>query len=725
MATVTPPRPAMADAAPVASPPTSPWWRRAVLGPETAPRWARPSLLGLLAVTAFLYLWDLSASGWANSFYAAAVQAGSESWKAAFFGSFDASNFITVDKPPAALWVMDISVRIFGLNSWSLLAPQALEGVASVAIIYAAVRRWFGHFAGLVAGAVLALTPVAALMFRFDNPDSLLVLLLAGAAYAVVRTVESGKTRWLLLAGALIGTGFITKMLQAFLVVPVFALVILVAAPGPVRRRIGQLAAATVALLAASLWWVVVVMAVPAADRPYIGGSTDNSLWNLIFGYNGFGRLDGKETGSVGGGGGSAGNWGPTGITRLFNSDFGGDISWLLPAALILIVAGIIVSRRAARTDRTRAACILWGGSLLVTGLTFSLSKGIIHPYYTVALAPTIGAVVGIGASRLWAERTNVVARAVAAGILAVTAIWSWELLDRSPSWHPWLRWSVLIVGLVVAAAMVAGPAIARRVYLGGAHRLGDHLHYRGGRWLASLALIVALAGPAAYTADTVTTAHTGAIPTAGPTVAAGPGGGFGGGGFGGGSRRAGKLPGGSTGGFGGGRTSTGRPGSTGTGGSAPTTGASSGSRASTGTRGGFGGSHGAAGGQGGGGGVGGLLGGAGSVSSTLKAALEKDAGSYSWVLAAIGSENASTYQLATDKPVMAIGGFNGTDPAPSLAAFELDVKEHKIHYFIADSTEASSSSDASQITAWVEAHFKAETIGGTSVYDLSTGASS
>ncbi|HJY68160.1 MAG TPA: glycosyltransferase family 39 protein, partial [Streptosporangiaceae bacterium] len=192
------------------------------------PSWARPAVAALLAATAVLYLAGLSRNGWANAFYAAAVQAGTKSWKAFFFGSFDAANFITVDKTPASLWVTEISARIFGLNSWSLLVPQALEGVATVGVLYATVRRWFGPAAGLIAGAVLALTPVATLMFRYNNPDALLILLLVLAAYAISRAVESGRTRWLALTGALLGFGFLTKMLQAFLVLPVFALAYLI-----------------------------------------------------------------------------------------------------------------------------------------------------------------------------------------------------------------------------------------------------------------------------------------------------------------------------------------------------------------------------------------------------------------------------------------------------------------------------------------------------------------
>jgi len=220
------------------------WARLLVRGREEDAAWVRPSLLGLLGIAAFLYLWDLGASGWANAFYSAAVQAGSTSWKAFFFGSFDASNFITVDKSPAALWVMDLSARVFGVNAWSILVPQALEGVATVGFTYLTVRRWFSPAAGLIAGATVALTPVAALMFRFDNPDALLVLLLTIATYATVRAIEAGKTKWLVLAATLVGFAFLTKMLQAFLVVPAFGLVYLVAAPVSLRRRIAQLAIA-------------------------------------------------------------------------------------------------------------------------------------------------------------------------------------------------------------------------------------------------------------------------------------------------------------------------------------------------------------------------------------------------------------------------------------------------------------------------------------------------
>ena len=293
------------------------------------PVWARPALAVLLVGTAILYLWNLSASGDANSFYAAAVQAGTKSWKAMFFGSLDSGNAITVDKPAAFLWPMEISGRIFGFNSWSMLVPQALEGVASVALVAATVRRIAGHGAGLLAGAALALTPVAALMFRFNNPDAMLVLLLVAAGYAVIRALENGSTKWLLLAGTLIGFGFITKMGQALLVLPAYALTYLVAAPTSLRRRIAQSLAAGVAVVVAAGWWIAIVELWPASSRPYIGGSTNNSILQLAFGYNGLGRLFGGSGNGAGGGGnrgGAGGFGGATGLQRLFSSDMATEI---------------------------------------------------------------------------------------------------------------------------------------------------------------------------------------------------------------------------------------------------------------------------------------------------------------------------------------------------------------------------------------------------------------
>jgi 4-amino-4-deoxy-L-arabinose transferase-like glycosyltransferase len=647
--------------------------------------WVRPALIGLLGTTALLYLWNLAASGWANAYYSAAVLAGTKSWAAFFFGSLDASNFITVDKAPGALWVMEISARLFGFNAWSVLAPQALEGVATVGIVYLAVRRWFGPAAGLLAGAVVALTPVAGLMFRFNNPDALLVLMLTAAMYATLRAIENGRTRWLVLAGALIGGAFLAKELQAFIIIPVLAGVYLFAGSPSLGRRISQVLAAAVAVIVSSGWWIAAVELIPSASRPYIGGSQNNDLISLIFGYNGFGRLTGSEAGSIGGFGALGSRWGLTGWNRLFNPQFGGQISWLIPGAVILLGVALWLTFRRPRTDMVRAAFLIWGGTLLLTGAVFSFAQGIIHPYYTVALAPAIGALVGMGGVYLWQHRMEQVARLALAGAVAASALWAFVLLGRSSSFVPGLEAAVLVAGFIAAILIVGLSTASRNTALA----------------IATLAAVAVFAGPAAYTFDTVSTAHNGAIPSAGPAVAAGagPGAGFAGGAPGG---RFGTPGGAFGGGFGGGFPRGGPNSAFGDGGGNP--------------------------GLGGGGNPSGCAGflGASRPAADLVSLLQANASRYNWVVATVDANNAAGYELATGDPVMAIGGFNGTDPAPTLAQFQQYVRDGKIHYFIAGGRglgSGATSSNSGQISAWVQQNFTATTVGGVTVYDLTTAA--
>ncbi|MEU4168058.1 glycosyltransferase family 39 protein [Streptomyces sp. NPDC026665] len=723
-ASAPPPEHAPPAAGPGAGEPRQPFLRRVWRGWPEDPRWARPAFLGLLLVTAVLYLYNLSSSGYANSFYSAAVQAGSQSWKAFFFGSLDSANAITVDKPPASLWPMALSVRIFGLSSWAILFPEVLMGVATVGVLYAAVRRRFSAAAGLIAGAVLALTPVAALMFRFNNPDAMLALLMTVTVYCVIRALEDGRTKWLLWAGAAVGLAFLTKTLQAFLILPPLAVLYAVCAPVPVRKRFTQLGLSTAAMVVAGGWWVAIVELWPASSRPYIGGSQNNSFLELTFGYNGLGRINGDETGSVGGGGGGGGTgqWGETGWDRMFNSEIGSQISWLLPAALILLVGGLVLTRRAKRTDLARASFLAWGGALLMTMLVFSYMAGIFHQYYTVALAPYIAAVVGMGATALWAERGKVWAALTLAGSVTATAAWGYVLLNRTPDYLPWLKWLVLVGGLTAALGLIFAARLGRQLALAA----------------AGLGFVAAVAGPTAYTLSTVDTGHTGSIVTAGPAGASmmggrgGPGGGGGmRGGFPGGGQNqqngTGGMPNGQQGGGmpGGG---TGQPPTGGTGGFPGQNQQGNGGTQGQNQQGGMpGGSMGEGGFPGGGGGAGGLLNGA-NVSSEAKALLSKNAGDYTWAAAAIGSQNSASYQLATGKPVMAIGGFNGTDPSPTLAQFKKYVTDGKIHYFISGGGMGGgmggNSGTSSQISSWVTANFKKVTVGSATFYDLTQPAS-
>ncbi len=477
------------------------------------PRWVRPALFALLAATAVLYLWALGSSGWANDYYAAAAQAGTQDWKAWLFGSLDAGNAITVDKPPASLWLMALSGRIFGFSAFTMLLPQALMGVGAVGVLYAAVRRCSGPAAGLIAGAVLALTPVAALMFRFNNPDALLVLLLVVAAYCMVRAIETASTRWMVLTGCVIGFAFLAKLLQAFLVVPGLALAFLVAAPVGMWKRIGKLAIGGVAMVVSAGWYLVLVELWPADSRPYIGGSTDNSLLQLTLGYNGLDRVlgggnDGPSGGPPGGGSPPGGGvhhaffGGQPGIGRMFGESMGTQASWLLPAALIGLLAGLWFTRRTARTAGVRASLLMWGGWLVVTAAVFSFMDGIIHPYYTVALAPAIAAVVGISVRELWRGKEYLAPRIVLATMSAGTGVWAFILLDRTPDWWPALRWVVLIGSVIAGAMLVVG-----------AHRLG-----RITAAVAAGAMLFGVLAPAAYSIETVVSAQ-----SSGPMAVAGP----------------------------------------------------------------------------------------------------------------------------------------------------------------------------------------------------------
>ena len=502
-------------------------------------------------------------------------------------------------------------------------------------------------------------------MFRFNNPDALLTLVLTAAAYATIRAIDAGRTRWLVLAGALVGFGFITKMMQAFILMPVLALVYLLAGPPKLGRRIVQLVWCGVALVVSAGWWVAAVTLTPAADRPYVGGSTDNSLLNLIFGYNGIGRLSGSETGSVGGGGGPGGTsmWGPTGWDRLFLRSFGGQISWLIPGALIGLVAALWLTRRAPRTDRIRAGFLLFGGWLLLTGLIFSFAQGIIHPYYTVVLAPAVGALVGMGSSYLWQRREAVVPR----------------LALRRPSAPPPPGPGCCSGGARPGTRCCGGPSSIAGVLaiVVVAPRPGPAASWPPAS--PGFGIAAVLAGPTAYAVDTASTPHCGVHPVGragdpGRRVRTGwrirpaadrpgriprwrrrvPR-------WRGGRRRPRRRP---PGRHDGRRLPRWRlPGSE----ASPVAGFPGGGTGRFGgaaRTGGFGG-----------GAAGGLLN-SSTPGRQLVALLEAGASGYTWVAATTGANSAAGYQLATDEPVMAIGGFNGTDPSPTLAQFQTYVAE-------------------------------------------------
>jgi 4-amino-4-deoxy-L-arabinose transferase-like glycosyltransferase len=492
--------------------------------------WERAALLGVLSLAAVLCLWNLTISGYSNEYYAAAAKAGSVSWKAWFFGALDPGSFITVDKPPLSLWLMGLSARVFGFSSFSLLLPQALCTIAAVGLLHATVRRAFGAPAALMAAGALALTPITVAIARVNNPDALLVLLMVASAYLTVRAIESGRTKHLAWAGALVGLAFMTKMLQGWMIVPALGAAYLLAGPPRLLTRMWQLAVAGATMVAVSAAWPVAVALWPG-DTPYIGGSTDGTVLDLVLGYNGFGRLTGNEGGRLGGiaggGGGGPTFGGESGLWRMFNAQVGGQVAWLLPLAAVGLGAGLWLTRRAPRTDVRRGAWVLFGVWALVHVAVFSSQKGIFHPYYVSALAPAVAALAAGGVAALvpLARRSWAAAGLLAASV-AGTAGLSIHLLARTPDFAPWTK------GVVFAAAAlaIAGVVVLRTQAQPSRAMLAA----------AAVAGAIALAaGPAAYSVANLGHKLNGNDVTAGPASA--------GGGFGPGGGRRGGMPSGGT----------------------------------------------------------------------------------------------------------------------------------------------------------------------------------
>lgn len=400
------------------------------------------------------------------------------------------------------------------------------------------------------------------------------------------------------------------------------------------RARLLRLAGTVAAMVFAGGWYLLLVALWPASSRPYIGGSQNNSIFELALGYNGFGRLTGDETGGLGNMNFDVG-WG-----RLFGNSMGAYIAWLIPAALVCIAAGLLITRKAPRTDPTRAALILWGGWLMVTAVVFSYANGILHQYYTVALAPAIGAGIGIGATLLWRNRSDVCAALAMSATVLGTVILAAVLLARRTDWLPWLGTAAAIAGVGAAVLLLVSSRLPARVATG----------------VAALAILSCLAAPTTYTLATIATPHSGAIPSVGPARGHGP------------VPAAGHFR-----GPGGGFLDIPRAG------------------------------------------------------PALTRLLSDGAEHYDWTAAVVGSSSAAGYQLAGNAPVMAVGGFNGTDPAPTLAEFQRDVTDGRIHHFIHGHSmsgfpgrrSTGGSRDAADISTWVEAHYAPQTVDGVVVYDL------
>jgi 4-amino-4-deoxy-L-arabinose transferase-like glycosyltransferase len=599
-------------------------------------------LAALLIATAVAYLWNITVNGMGNDFYAAAVQAGSTNWEAWVFGSLDPNNFITVDKPPVSQWVMALSGQLFGFSSASMLIPEALMAVAAVALIYGAVRRISGPRAALLAGAALALMPVTALMFRFNNPDAVMVLLMTAAAYCAVRALERNGARWMALAGVALGFAFLAKMLEGLMVMPAIGLVYLIAAPVTVRRRLLHLLGSLVAFLASSGWFVLLTLMWPASSRPYLAGSTDNNFMNLVLGYNGFGRVLGHNrygthvdvdpvvpAGQQHGFGGFGNQ--TQGLPRLFTGEFGFEIGWLVPAALLAVVLVLVSRGRAPRTDIVRAGAILFGTWLVIDGLVLSFMKTNVHPYYCLSLAPAVAAMFAIGIHEMWRRRDDRLGQIGLITMLLGTGVWSFWILGRNALWLPPLRWAILMAAVAAAAVTLWA--------LRGGHRTAATV-------ALAAALIGGLGGMTGYTVATLGQPHTGGGPSVGP---ADPDDDHGHG------------------------WHSDNP----------------------------------------------------EVNAMLRATTTK------WSAAINRSGAAAGLELSTDTAVMAIGGFTGSDPVPTLEQFQTYVADRQITYYILPETKDSESKSGdhggffgnnshTDISDWVKANFISTKVGADTVYDLS-----
>ncbi|HEY4428360.1 MAG TPA: glycosyltransferase family 39 protein [Solirubrobacteraceae bacterium] len=645
--------PAPASAAPVTTP-AGTSWRLRERARAIGARAPRPELVGLIVLAAALNLWALSRNGWANTYYSAAVRSMSSSWHDFLFASFDRSGVMTVDKPPLALWVQALSVRVFGYHQLSVLVPQALMGVASVVLVYDLVRRRFGRIGGLVAGLALAVTPITVAISRHNNPDALLVLCCVAALWCVVRAMDADperrRTRWLVLAGVCVGLGFETKMLVALVVVPGIAAAWLWTAPSGRGRlhALRQLLASGAAMLLVAGAWPALVELTPAADRPWVSGTSDNSVLSLIFGYNGLGRVDGQA--GVPGGGGFGSSPGPF---RLLGSALGGQVGWLLGFALVSGV-GMLAATRLRRSDPRSGWLIVVGGAFATTAMLFSAASGIFHPYYVSLLAPFVAALAGAGAAELIGGRL----RARVLGPLALVAGVAVELVIRAryPGQLEWLPAVLIAVAAVAVLGLLA-------------------LRGRRARAAAVGAVLAALLiAPTVWALDTLGHATSGTFPAGGPASVADSGGPFGGAGgrLPGGARAAGSARGallGPGGGLPAGRPPAGAPGG----------GAARAGGEPPGPRGLFGG-PGRLGGAGGAPPAGGAFGGGRSLSKAIVSYVERHGGG---TIAVPSQSSAASAILGGQLQVAGIGGFSGRESEVSVSWLATAVSSGQIRWVL------------------------------------------
>lgn len=435
-------------------------WPRLWRGRLQDPLWERPALLAILAANALIYSWNLGVNGWANYFYSAAVQAGNMDAKAFFFGSSDWGNAITVDKPPLSLWVMGLSVRIFGLNPVAMLLPQVVMGVGTTLLIYLILRRCTSGLAALLGATVFFTTPIVTLMSRYNNPDPLMLVLMVAAVWFLLRSIETGHGRFFVVAGALLGLAFMTKQLQGMLSVPAIGLAFIMFSPLQWTKRLLTAVYGLSALVVTGGLWMAIVDLIPADQRPYVGGSPNNSVLQLTFAYNGIDRIAGADNDP------SAQQLpsqfrtvdSDAGFLRLLNANYNQEATWLLLAALMSVVL-IAVAWRRILTNRVAwtlsLVAVFW---LLTVFLILSFMGNQIHTYYTAALAPPLALVLGLAMETLRVTRRSLTFRLFGAIITLSALLSTWLILSGTMGWPGWLPTTVLSVGIACISALVLKP---------------------------------------------------------------------------------------------------------------------------------------------------------------------------------------------------------------------------------------------------------------------------
>jgi 4-amino-4-deoxy-L-arabinose transferase-like glycosyltransferase len=609
--------------------------------------WHRLALVAILILSSFLNLFHLTNEGFGISYYAAAVKNMLSSWHNFFFVSFD-SGFVSVDKPPLGLWIQAASAYLFGFSGLSLLLPQAIAGILCVAVLYHLLSRTFGVVAGLIGALVLAITPISVATSRNNTMDMLLVLSVLVAAWAFVQAARRGSLGWLVVGAILVGLGFNIKMLEAFLVLPALYLVYVLGSPVRLRRRLVHLGLATVVLVVVSLSWAVVVDLTPAGERPYVGSTSDNTVTNLILGYNGLDRLLGTSfraeeamaAGELGGPGLGTKQNGEPGPLRLLNHQYAGQIGWLLPLA---VVGGLAASRQSGfrlPLDRRQGALVLWGTWFLTAAVYFSVAGGG-HPYYTVMLAPAAAALVGVGVVALWSDYKSPDGSGWLLPLVLVgMAILQAYILGGYEGWSLMLTPLIVLLCFIAAAVLVV-LRLSLNPKLGAAYAAAA----------TAVGILALLVAPTVWASYQVFQGSGGSLPVAGPPPLQAFAGMFGGfntqGGLGqGNTPGSGRIP-----------FRVGNPVSIPPGGGSP-----------------------------GGKGPGSAL--KSDVDPALIDYLLAHQGKAKYLVAATRSSNTAPLILSTDKPVISLGGYNGVDPVFTTNELADLVNEDAVRFFLIPDSE-------------------------------------